>query len=86
MSNGINYISANEGGLCIAINDNGTEINRRIDTVEDGVYWIEQYGIADDVHFSSSMDFATEEFFETDNGAREFWFEIMVEANAVQLV
>ena len=72
---GINNVTASEGGLVFSINcpkEGG--IKRRADDVQDGVYWIEQYGLADDVAY------------DIDSCACEMMFAIMVEANKIQLV
>ena len=61
MSNGINYVAANEGGLTFGIETTNGTINRRADTIQDGVELIKKYGIAEAVFGSSSMDFAAEE-------------------------
>jgi hypothetical protein len=77
----INYVSADEGGLIFTIEANEGEIKRRADTVEDGVYWVDQYGIDNnELYFSSSMDFATEEMFETDMGAKIMFEEIVAQS------
>ena len=79
-SEGINYVNADQGGLIFQIQFQGEQFNRRADSVEDGVYFINEYGIADGVYFSSDMDFASEEGFLTDDGAKKFWNEILMEA------
>lgn len=66
---GINFVNADEGGLRFRIMTNEGEIARRADDIEDVAHWVTEYGIAGTCYFSSSMDFATEEFFETDDGA-----------------
>ena len=66
---GINFVNADEGGLRFRIMTNEGEIRRRADTVEDVAYWVTEYGLANTCYFSSDMDFATEEMFETDDGA-----------------
>ena len=75
----INYVSADQGGLIFNIEcANESSIAKRADTVEDGVYWVEAYGIDNsELYFSSSMDFATEEDFETDMGAKIMFEEIV---------
>jgi hypothetical protein len=65
------------------------EIRRRADDIEDGVHWVETYGVANTLYFSSSMDFATEEFFETDDGAKQMWQTILntaAEAKMMEIV
>ena len=74
---GINFVNADEGGLRFCIMTTEGEIRRRADDIEDGVHWVETYGVANTLYFSSSMDFATEEFFETDDGAKQMWQTIM---------
>jgi hypothetical protein len=78
----INYVSADNSGLVFSIEcaDQGS-IERRADTVEDGVYWVNKYGIDNnELYFSSSMDFATEEMFETDMGAKIMFEEIVAQS------
>lgn len=74
---GINYVNANEGGLIFQIRFQGEDFARRADTVEDGVYFAQEYGIADSLYFSSDMDFASEEGFETDDGAKKMFDDII---------
>lgn len=70
MSNlGINFVNADEGGLRFCIETTEGEIRRRADTIEDVTHWVTEYGIASNCSFSSDMDFATEEMFETNDGA-----------------
>ena len=76
MSNGINFVNACSAGLSFRIQTSEGEIGRRADTVEDGVYFINKYGISPSCYFSSDMDFATEEGFATDDGAKRMWKEI----------
>lgn len=86
---GINFIAADEGGLRFIIMTTEGEIRRRADDIEDGVHWVETYGVANTVYASSSMDFATEEFFETDDGAKQMWQTIMntaAEAKMMEIV
>ena len=83
MSNlGIEFVSAADAGLEFIINTKEGEIVRRADTIEDGVYWVQRYGFADRHFFTSSMDFATEENFETDGCAKKMFNEIMEGATA----
>lgn len=74
---GINYVNACSGGLRFNIQKDGEEFGRRADSIEDGVYFVENYGLADALFFASDMDFATEEGFETDNGAKKFFDDIL---------
>ena len=44
---GINFVNACSGGLRFRIGlENGESIHRRADTIQDGVHWIREYGIA----------------------------------------
>ena len=75
---GINFVNACTAGLVFTINcpEEG-EIKRRADDVADGVYWVEKYGIADACYYSSDMDFASEEGFASDDGAKKMMSRIM---------
>lgn len=78
MSNfGINFVTACSGGLNFRIQTAEGEIERRADDTADGVYWVERYGIASDCYLSSNMDFASEEGFADDDGAKKFLNRIM---------
>ena len=81
-SEGINFVNACSGGLTFRIGlENGESINRRADTIEDGVHWIKEYGLAAaGLAAGSSMDFADEEGFDHPCGARVFLDEILIEA------
>lgn len=82
MSNlGINFVNADNAGLIFRIETQEGEIERRADTIEDGVYWVQRYGWTN-IYFSSDMDFATEEGFETDDGAKKMFDQIMKQATA----
>lgn len=85
INEGINYVNANEGGLIFQIQFQGEQFARRCDTVEDGVKWVMDYGIADACYFSSDMDFATEHYFETDDGAKRMFKEIIEFASEAEL-
>lgn len=81
----INYVSAENAGLVFNIECaiRGS-IQKRVDTIEDGVYWVDKYGIDySELYFSSSMDFATEEMFETDMGARIMFEEIVAQYHKI---
>ena len=73
MNLGIHFVSASEGGLELIIDTKDGEIVRRADSIADGVYWVERYGFASSIYFTSSMDFATEEGFASDDGAKKMW-------------
>lgn len=80
---GINYVNACSGGLRFRIGvEGGDDIVRRADTIQDGVYWIQMYGVdPNGIACSSDMDFADEYGFETADGARAMMDEIFVEAH-----
>lgn len=80
---GINYVNACSGGLRFRIGvEGGDDIVRRADSIEDGVYWIQMYGVDPaGIACSSDMDFADEYGFETPDGARAMMDEIFVEAH-----
>ena len=80
---GINYLSACEGGISFTIGTAEGEIGRRADTIVDGVELIEKYGIANVVFGSSSMDFASEEGFADDDGAKKMWNTILHAAGRI---
>ena len=75
---GINFVNACSGGLRFRIGlENGESIHRRADTIQDGVHWIREYGIAAaGIAAGSSMDFADEEGFYHPESARVFLDEI----------
>ena len=78
MSNfGINFVTACNAGLSFRIQTAEGEIQRRADDTADGVYLVERYGIASDCYLSSDMDFASEEGFADDDGAKKFLSRIM---------
>lgn len=83
---GINFVNADEAGLRFRIMTTEGEIGRRADDIEDGVHWVETYGVANTLYFSSSMDFATEEFFETDDGAKQMWQTILNTATEAKMM
>lgn len=86
MSNlGIKFVSACSGGLSFTINTLAGEIARRADDIEDGVYWVERYGFADQHFFTSSMDFASEEGFLTDGCAKVMFDQIMAVATGTDV-
>jgi len=78
----IHYVAADEGGLIFTIEcEVEGEIKRRADTIEDGVHWVDQYGIAvNELFFSSSMDFAAEYYFENDMGAKDMFNSITAQS------
>ena len=82
---GINYVNACSGGLRFRISlENGESITRRADTIEDGVHWVNEYGIcASAIATASDMDFADEEGFEHPVSARIFLDEILIEAGVL---
>ena len=70
---GIDFVNACSGGLSFRIQTANGEIGRRADSIEDGVYFINKYGISPSCYFSSDMDFATEEGFANDGDAKKMW-------------
>lgn len=80
LNTGIEFVNADNAGLLFHINTkDGKEITRRADTIEDGVYFVKKYGLAERHFFSSDMDFGTEEGFETNNGPHIMFNSIMSE-------
>ena len=77
MENGINFVNACSAGLTFRIQTTDGVIRRRADTLEDGVYFVQKYGVSPLCYFSSDMDFATEEGYTTDDGAKKFWTAIV---------
>ena len=67
----IDYIGADNGGLALYEGN----VTIRATTAEAIAEAIKHYGIADTVMGSSSMDFASEDGFETDDGALNMWNE-----------
>jgi len=77
MSNQVDFISAHNGGIqCCS----DTGLIGWSSTAEGIAYILKTKGIAETVMGSSSMDFASEEGFPTDNGAKILW------AQALELV
>lgn len=86
MSNrGIKFVSASEGGLEFTINTLAGEIIRRADSIKEGVNIFERYGFCDDMYFTSSMDFASEEGFLTDGCAKVMYDQIMAVATETDI-
>ena len=67
----IDYISADNGGLALSAGN----VTIRANTAEAIAEAIKYHGIGETVMGSSSMDFASEEGFETDDGALNMWNE-----------
>lgn len=80
MDKGIKYVAADNAGLIFTIETENGDIDRRADTVEDGIYFVDTYGIATNLYFSSSMDFASEYGFTNDRDAKEFFGAILLES------
>ena len=69
MTNKINFVGANKGGLEFVL-ENDTYENKLVGkNLEECALIIAKHGLADRVMGSSSMDFASEDGFETDDGA-----------------
>ena len=67
----IDYIGADNGGLALYAGN----VTIRATTAEAIAEAMKNHGLADRVMGSSSMDFASEEGFETDDGALNMWNE-----------
>ena len=70
-SNKIRFISANKGGIEL-FSDPGVKIGYAKEPTKLAEL-IKVFGLGDDVYTSSSMDFADEEGFTTQNGAHVLW-------------
>ena len=77
---GINYVAADEGGLILTILHEGQEIKRRADDITDGAYWVNEYGLASRVLYSSTMILGTEHCFEKNDGPMDMWHESIDQA------
>lgn len=80
IKNGINYVAADEGGLVFTIMTDEGEIKRRADDINDGVYWVNEYGIASNLLYCTSMFFGLDHFFEGDLGPEKMFEQIANEA------
>ena len=82
----INYLAARNGGINMYSDDG---LKGWAKTAEGVAYTLKTVGIADTVMGSSSMDFAAEDGFETNDGAIKLWNEAIdmydKEVNAVGL-
>jgi len=75
-------VFAENGGLTLN-GDNGQLVSN-IKTAKTLSYYIEKFNIADeDVYFSSSMDFAADDGFETNDCAKILWEEGVVRYNRI---
>lgn len=71
----IDYISANNGNIQMW---DGDHIVAEACTAKSIVYFLQENGFNEDgVYASSSMDFASEEGFETDDCAKNLWDEAL---------
>ena len=70
MSNQVDFINAHNGGIQMWSN---LGLVGWGNTPESVAYVLNTKGIAEVVHGSSSMDFASEEGFATDDGAKLLW-------------
>ena len=68
----IDYITAKDGGIQMFVNTGPVGFARNPNAI---AYVLETIGIADSIYGSSTMDFASEEGFATDNGATDLWNE-----------
>ena len=69
MTNKINFVGANNGGLEFVLENDSYENKLVGKNLEECALIIAKHGLADRVMGSSSMDFASEDGFETDAGA-----------------
>jgi len=67
----IDYIGADNGGLALSAGN----VTIRANTAEAIAEAMKDHGLAETVMGSSSMDFASEEGFETNDGALNMWNE-----------
>ena len=77
MSNQVDFIDAHNGGIQMF---SSSGLVGWGDTAESVAYVLNTKGISSTIMGSSSMDFASEEGFATDNGAKILW------AQALELV
>ena len=73
VDDGIRFVSALAGGIELYIATDFGDIYRRADTAEDVASWVTEHGIAEECYFSSSMDFATEYGFQTNDAGRKMF-------------
>ena len=66
----IDYISANNGNIQMF---DGNDMVAEASTAKSICYFIQEFGLADNVFGSSSIDFASEYGFEADDYASELW-------------
>ena len=78
---GINFVNADNAGLLLTINTPEGEIKRRADNEQDVTEFVKKYGISSFAHFSSDMDFATEENFLNDGDAKKMFYAGVEEAD-----
>ena len=78
MNNPIDFISADNGGIEMHLADRRTVI--RASTVEAIADAMNDHGVDGVVMGSSTMDFATENGFATDDGAKVLWDAALIRA------
>ena len=66
----IDFISAKDGGIQMFTNNGIAGFAKSAKSI---AYVMQTKGVADTVYSSSTMDFASEEGFATDDGATELW-------------
>lgn len=71
---GVWFISAGAGGLSLTSRDGESLWSRK---VSDLAEFVREKGLATQVMGSSTMDFASEEGFDTDEGANEMWERVV---------
>ena len=80
IKNGINYVAADEGGLIFTIMTAEGEIKRRADDINDGVYWVNEYGIASNLLYCTSMFDGITHYFEKNEGPEKMFDQITTQA------
>lgn len=68
----IDFISADNAMIQMFVGDN---MVAEASTAKSICYFLQEYGVAESVFASSSIDFASEYGFETDDAAMDLWLE-----------
>lgn len=68
----IDFISANNATIQLFDGDN---MVAAVKTAKSICYFLQEYGVGESVFASSSIDFASEYGFETDDAAMDLWLE-----------
>ena len=80
IKNGINFVGADEGGLIFTIMTDEGIISRRADDINDGVYWVNEYGIASNLLYCTSMFEGNAHYFQENNGPEKMFEQITNQA------